>query len=73
MKERKLDRYQKGENIMKGTTDIDSFYCTTGKDKDKGRGTPRGLIRKRLDWFDSKANNATSRVGKSHGTVKAAA
>lgn len=24
------------------------------------QGMPRGLIRKRLDWFDSKANNATS-------------
>lgn len=61
---------------MKGTKDISQIrsYCITeNQDKDKGRGTPRGLIRKRLDWFDSKANNATSRVGKSRGTVKAAA
>lgn len=68
--------YKKGENIMRGTTNISQIrsYCITGnQDKDKGRGTPRGLIRKRLDWFDSKANNATSCVGKSRGTVKAAA
>lgn len=61
---------------MRGTKDISQIcpYCITGnRAKDKGRGTPRGLIRKRLDWFDSKANNATSCVGKSRGTVKAAA
>lgn len=30
--------------------------------KSYAQGMPRGLIRKRLDWFDSKANNATSRA-----------
>lgn len=45
---------------------------TGNRDENRGRGTPRGLIRKRLDWFDSKANNATSRVGKRCGTAKAA-
>lgn len=40
----------------------------------RGRGTPRGLIRKRLDWFDSKANNATSPCRQTpFGTAKAAA
>lgn len=45
-------------------------FCRARK---RGRGTLRRLIRKRLDWFDSKANNTTSPCNSPFGTAKAVA
>jgi len=52
----------------------DSFLSYNGKSRQGGEEPPQGLIRKRLDWFDSKANNATSLCRQTpFGTAKAAA
>ena len=58
-KERKREKRRRETKIGDGG---DSWVRMM--EKREREGMPQGLIRKRLDWFDSKANNATSRASR---------